>query len=307
MNAKLPEVYGFSEEKVKELLGEEAEKYAVEAEPSEPAGNGPEATEESEPAPAPPQEGVTDEADDGRPIPKAIPYERFAEAQRKAREREAEYARQLDELRKQQAQLLAEQQAFLRKQMEAQAPAPEPVEEDPLKVLIRTEAEEMVRPLRQHMMAQQQMAALQERIAKAEAEVEKAFPDYKAVTAPVQAKMAEAAMAAQKGNPDAARWLQSILMDENPPLKAYMIGRWESARAQGTPQQPTEMQQASSAPQPQRGNTPPALPRGTQVQGSNTPDAIADISRVASMSVEEYAAWRQKNPALARKFLRGEF
>jgi hypothetical protein len=269
MNAKLPKST-VQREKVKELLGEEAEKYAVEAEPSEPAGNGPEAPEESEPAPARRKRALrtkpTMAGPSRRPSPTSV-----LRAQRKAREREAEYARQLDELRKQQAQLLAEQQAFLRKQMEAQSHETGTREEDPLKVLIRTEAEEMVKPIRQQLMAQQQMTALQDRIAKAEVEVEKAFPDYKAVTAPVQARMAEAAMAAQKGNAEAARWLASILMDENPPLKAYMIGRWESARAQGTPQQAPTVPQPPATPQPPNGNNPPVLPRGMQVTGAHTP------------------------------------
>lgn len=294
---ELPKVDGFSEEQVKAELEAQGklDEYLVPDDPEPPKENPP---AESDPAPAPPQEGVTDEPEEGNPLPKTIPYERFAEAQRKAREKEAEYTRQLDEFRRQQAELLAEQQAFLRKQMEAQSPKPEPVEEDPLKVLIRTEAEEMVKPIRQQLMAQQQMSALQERIARAEVEVEKAFPDYKAVTAPVQARMAEAAVAAQRGDLNAARWLQSILMDENPPLKAYMIGRWESARQQGTPPQAT--------PQAPKGATPPALPRGTQVTGSNTPDANSELSKVVNMSLEEYSAWRQKNPALAQKFMRGE-
>ncbi len=302
---KIPEVFGFSEDKVKDLLGEEAEQFAVETADPETPVQEQEVPEVSDPAAVPPQEDVTDEPGEN-PLPKTIPYERFAEAQRKAREKEAEYTRQLDEFRKQQSELLAEQQAFLRKQMEAQSPKPEPVEEDPLKVLIRTEAEEMVKPIRQQLMAQQQMTALQDRIAKAEVEVEKAFPDYKAVTAPVQAKMAEAAMAAQKGNPDAARWLQSILMDENPPLKAYMIGRWESARGQGTPPQAPTVAPTQATPQaPMRGN-PPALPRGTQVQGSNTPDASAEKQRVVNMPLDEFNAWRQKNPGLYRQWLKGE-
>lgn len=302
---KIPEVFGFSEEKVKDLLGEEAEQFAVETADPETPVQEQAIPEVSDPAPVPPQEDVTDEPGEN-PLPKTIPYERFAEAQRKAREKEAEYTRQLDEFRKQQAELLAEQQAFLRKQMEAQSPKPEPVEEDPLKVLIRTEAEEMVKPIRQQLMAQQQMTALQDRIAKAEVEVEKAFPDYKAVTAPVQAKMAEAALAAQKGNPDAARWLQSILMDENPPLKAYMIGRWESARGQGTPPQAPTVAPTQATPQPPKGNNPPVLPRGMQVTGSNTPDANADISKVVNMNLEEFTAWRKANPALARKWMKGE-
>ena len=292
---ELPKVDGFTEEQVRAELEAQGrlDEYLV---PDDPAPQE-EATVQSDPAPAPPEEGVTDEPE-ASTRPKTIPYERFAEAQRKAREREAEYQKQLDEFRRQQAELLKEQQAFLRKQMEERAPKPEPVEEDPLKVLIRTEAEEMVKPLRQQLMAQQQMTALQERIAKAEAEVEKAFPDYKAITAPVQARMAEAAVAAQRGDASAAQWLSSILMDENPPLKAYMIGKWEMARNQT----------ASNAPvQPQRTGTPPALPRGMQVQGTSSSDASSELARIVDMSPEEYAAWRKKNPALAQKYMRGEF
>ena len=142
-------------------------------------------------------------------------------------------------------------------------------------------------------------------IAKAEVEVEKAFPDYKAVTAPVQARMAEAAQAAQRGDQNAARWLQSILMDENPPLKAYMIGRWESARAQGIPPQSPTLAQPPASPQSPMRGTPPALPRGTQVQGSSN-NETPESAKVANMSVEEYAAWRAKNPALVKRYLRGQ-
>ena len=302
---ELPKVDGFSEEQVKAELEAQGklEEFAL---PEDPQAQAVEPTVESDTAPVPPKEDVTDEPEEGNPLPKTIPYERFAEAQRKAREKEAEYARQLDEFRRQQAELLKEQQDFLRRQMETQKPKPEPVEEDPLKVLIRTEAEEMVKPIRQQLMAQQQMTAMQERIAKAEVEVEKAFPDYKAVTAPVQARMAEAAVAAQNGNQDAARWLQSILMDENPPLKAYMIGRWESARQQGTPPQAPTVPQPQATPQsPMRGN-PPVLPRGTQVHGSNSPEANADMKQVVNMSLEQFTAWRAKNPELAKRWLKGE-
>jgi len=301
---ELPKVDGFSEEQVKAELEAQGklDEFAL---PEDPQAQAVEPTVESDTAPVPPKEDVTDEPEEGNPLPKTIPYERFAEAQRKAREKEAEYARQLDEFRRQQAELLKEQQDFLRRQMETQKPKPEPVEEDPLKVLIRTEAEEMVKPLRQQLEAKERMTALQARIEQAEAEVEKAFPDYKAVTAPVQARMAEAAQAAQRGDQNAARWLQSILMDENPPLKAYMIGRWESARAQGIPPQSPTLAQPPASPQSPMRGTPPALPRGTQVQGSSN-NETPESAKVANMSVEEYAAWRAKNPALVKRYLRGQ-
>lgn len=305
MSAKkyeVPQVDGFTEEKVMEALKDtgELEQYAVEVPDTSPEPVV-EPTVESEPAPVPPKEDVTDEPEEGNALPKTIPYERFAEAQRKAREKEAEYQRKVEEL-------LREQQDFMRKQIEAaqkRVPEPEPVEEDPLKVLIRTEAEEMVKPIRQQLEAKERMTALQARIEQAEAEVEKAFPDYKQVAEPVQKRMAEAAQAAQRGDQNAARWLQSILMDENPPLKAYMIGRWEMARAGVQSSQQNTVPQTQVTPQaPMRGN-PPALPRGTQVQGSSN-NETSEASKVANMSLEEYAAWRAKNPALVKRYLRGQ-
>lgn len=299
---ELPKVDGFSEEQVKAELEAQGklDEFAVPDDPA-PVEAPP---EESDPAPAPPQEGVTDEPEDVSPLPKTIPYERFAEAQRKAREKEAEYARQLDEYRRQQAELLKEQQAFLRTQMEARKPQAEPEEEDPLKVLIRTEAEAALKPIRQKLQAQEQMASLHDRITKSEAEAKTRFTDFDAVTAPVVERMKQAAEAAQRGDAQAGRWLGGILQDENPAMKLYALGLWE-ARAKAIPPQSPTIAPPQASPQPPRGN-PPALPRGTQVQGSNSPEGNAELRNVVNMSLEEFAAWRAKNPALATRYLKGE-
>jgi len=299
----IPKVDGFTEEQVMEELKAQGtlEQYALAEEPAEPE---PETAEQAEPetAPAPPEEGVTEEAEpEGDRLPRTIPYERFQEHVRKTREKEAEYARQIDEYRRQQAELLKVQQEVMRKQMEAATPKPEPVEEDPLDVLIRSKVEAQVKPLRERIESQQRAEALQKRVVESEAQVKARFRDYDTVAGPVIERMKLATQAAQNGDANAAQWLKGIVMDDNPALKAYTLGLWEKANAQGTPPHAPTV-----SPAPRQGNTPPALPRGTQIGGSNSPDAAADARRVANMPLNEFAEWAKKNPVLHKKYLRGE-
>ena len=310
MSAKkytVPAVDGFTEEQVMETLKEqgELEQYAVEVDEPEPTNPAPEEAvpEESDPAPVPPKEDVTDEPEpeEGDKLPKTIPYERFQEAIRKAREKEAEYSRQLEEYRKQQAEILKAQQEIMRKQFEASQPKAEPVDEDPLDILIRSKVEQATKPLRERIEGQQRAEAMQRRITESEQAVKARFRDYDDVAGPVVDRMKQAAQAAQAGDENAANWLKSIIMDDNPPLKAYTIGLWERANSQGIPPQSPTI-----APPPKQGNTPPALPRGPQVGGSNTPDTSADMQRVVNMPMNEFAEWAKKNPAQYRRYLRGE-
>lgn len=155
-----------------------------------------------------------------------------------------------------------------------QAPAKQEQEqEDPLSVMIRSEAEKLVQPLARKVQEREQQEAFNSRLAATEAGARRRYQDYDRIVGVVST---EAMRRAQEGDAGLARVL---LSSPDPAEMAYTLGkRWEFEA----------MQRGQSVGGSTGSKTPPQMPRGASVPGGGGTSGF-DLEGYLNLSGDEYA------------------